>query len=87
MHLITTQLVGPTSASIDPQLLAYVIRSHAEPADQLEHLRVHAEPGRIGLAVFLLAESEADAELATHQLCRRALEGTPLLAQWQLITS
>ncbi len=86
MHLIPIQLVGPASTPIDPQLLAYVIRSHAGPADRVEHLRVHVEPGRIGLALFLLAESEADAELAAHQLCRRALEDTPLLAQWQLVT-
>ncbi|MFE0458541.1 hypothetical protein ACFW1A_04660 [Kitasatospora sp. NPDC058965] len=87
MHLITTQLVGPASTPIDPQLLAYVIRSHAEPADRVEHLRVHVEPGRIGLAVFLLADNEADAEQATRRLCHRALENTPLLAQWHLLAS
>jgi hypothetical protein len=57
--LITLQLTGPETAVPDPASLTGFLASLTEPAEQVEHLRVLCGPGRIDLALFLLAPTAA----------------------------
>ncbi|WP_035841484.1 hypothetical protein [Kitasatospora azatica] len=82
MYLITLRLTGPDTASVDPDCLTALIESLIEPADGVEHLRVLCRPGRIDLAVFVLAGSAGAAGRAAHALCRRVVAEPPL-ADWR----
>ncbi|MER5637889.1 hypothetical protein ABT095_13145 [Kitasatospora sp. NPDC002227] len=84
MHLITLQLSGPAGVLLDPELLAELIDSHSEASDRLEHLRARSAPGRVDLALFLLADDELAADRAARAVCRRAIERTHWLTAWQL---
>ncbi|MFE0459606.1 hypothetical protein ACFW1A_10135 [Kitasatospora sp. NPDC058965] len=86
MYLIVLQLHGPGTDFPDPARLTETLASLTESGDRVEHLRVLCGPGRIDLAVFLLATSARTAEVVARALCLRAL-ALPELLLWQLTTS
>lgn len=84
MHMITMRLVGPSQPPAAQEDLRELLSTHIAPADRIEHLSVRALPGQIDLVLFILAECEAEALLAAHAACLRALRLTPRLVDWHL---
>ncbi|MFE0461014.1 hypothetical protein ACFW1A_17370 [Kitasatospora sp. NPDC058965] len=84
MQMITLHLTGPDFPEPDEAAVTELIQSHAEPADRVEHLRVQGRPGRLDLALFLLADDRSAAEHTARALCLRALRSAPWLADWRL---
>ncbi|MFF2548055.1 hypothetical protein ACFVUY_36590 [Kitasatospora sp. NPDC058063] len=84
LHLTLTRLVGPPALLVAPQWLTGHLWCQARAADRLEHVRVRVTPGRIGVALFLLAAEEADARRSARFICARALETSDELRDWRL---
>ncbi|WP_329391633.1 hypothetical protein OG625_40440 (plasmid) [Streptomyces sp. NBC_01351] len=84
MHMITMQLVGSRGTAGAPENLRELLAAHFDPADRIEHLWVGARPDRIDLVFFVIADCEAEALLAAHAACRRALDRTPRLTAWHM---
>ncbi|MBD0669720.1 hypothetical protein [Streptomyces sp. CBMA156] len=84
LRLTLTQLVGPAAAAVAPQWLTGHLWRQARAGDRLEHVRVRVTPGRIGVALFLLAADEAGARRTARFLCTRALGEAYELRDWRL---
>ncbi|PYC77444.1 hypothetical protein C7C46_18760 [Streptomyces tateyamensis] len=86
MYLITLQLTGPDREVPDHASLTEFFASLTAPTDQVEHLRVLCGPGRIDLALFLLAPNAPTAEVMARVLALRATR-TAHLSRWRLTGS
>jgi hypothetical protein len=84
VYLIALALTGPDTRRPDPDEIVALIQEHAEPVDQVEHVRVRVQPGRIDIAFFLLAREPRFARQAAQVICRRVLVHTVWLTEWRL---
>ncbi|MEU1289952.1 hypothetical protein [Kitasatospora sp. NPDC005856] len=84
LRLAVTRLVGPTASVVAPQWLTGYLWSQARADDRLEHVRVRVAPGRIGVALFVLAAEDTGARLSARSICARALEASDELRDWRL---
>ncbi|MFF0383014.1 hypothetical protein [Streptomyces sp. NPDC004286] len=87
MFIITLRLVGPADAYVEAEEVRALLSTHFEPADQIEHLWVHSQAGRIDVALFVLADGEADALLTSRAAYQRITSHLPNLAPWRLSDS
>ncbi|MDJ0386274.1 hypothetical protein [Streptomyces sp. G-G2] len=85
MFIVTLRLVGPADAYIDPEKFRTLLSTHFEPADQIEHLWARSQAGRIDVAVFVLADGEADALLTSRAAYQRVASHLPILTPWRLL--
>ncbi|MFD8480472.1 hypothetical protein [Kitasatospora sp. NPDC059673] len=84
LRLTLTQLVGPSATVVAPQWLTGHLWCHARAGDRLEHVRVRVAPGRIGVALFLLAAEQSGARQSARSICARALDASDELRDWRL---
>ncbi|MEV7119301.1 hypothetical protein [Kitasatospora griseola] len=84
LRLTLTQLVGPSAVVVAPQWLTGRLWRQALADDRLEHVRVRVAPGRIGVALFLLAAEETAARRSARSICARALDTSDELRDWRL---
>jgi hypothetical protein len=84
LRLTVTQLVGPTALVVAAQWLTGHLWCQARAEDRLEHVRVRVTPGRIGVALFLLAAEDRGARLSARSICARALDASDELRDWHL---
>ncbi|MGW4380588.1 hypothetical protein [Kitasatospora sp. NPDC004531] len=84
LRLTVTRLVGPDTALVAPRWLTGQLWSQSRADDRLEHVRVRVAPGRIGVALFLLAAEDGGARLSARSICARALDASDELRDWRL---
>ncbi|MEV7214534.1 hypothetical protein AB0O31_15745 [Kitasatospora cineracea] len=85
LRLTVTRLVGPAAApEVAPQWLTGHLWGQARAEDRLEHVRVRVTPGRIGVALFLLAAEDRGARRSARSICARALDASDELRDWHL---
>ncbi|MFD6433351.1 hypothetical protein [Streptomyces venezuelae] len=84
MYMITFRLAVPRGEQAAASDVGELLRVHFTPDDRIEHLWAHPTVGNVDLALFLLADNEAEALLVARAACQRALERTPWLARWRL---
>ncbi len=83
LRLTLTHLVGPADAVVAPQWLTEHLWCQARAVDRLEHVRVRVAPGRIGVAMFVLAADEFGAVRSARAVCARALGASGELRGWR----
>ncbi|MFE4856334.1 hypothetical protein [Streptomyces sp. NPDC056670] len=69
---------------VDHHLLGDLLWVVADVGDRLEHVYVQAAPGRLGVVLYLLADSPRSARPVALAICRRALRTSPLLRGWRV---
>ncbi|WP_307711211.1 hypothetical protein [Streptomyces sp. V4I23] len=82
--MITIRLVGSRGTPAAPARLRELLTAHFAPADRIEHLWLRTSAGQIDMVLFILAGSEAEALLAAHAACGRALDRSPQLTAWRM---
>jgi hypothetical protein len=80
--------LSPVPCRIAPATIADVLWVNTYPEDRVEHIRSGAGPGGAGvdIVVFLHADSLLTAGHVAGVLCRRALESSPGLAGWVVVS-
>ncbi|MFE9539285.1 hypothetical protein [Streptomyces sp. NPDC006691] len=82
LHLTASQEAG--HQVVDHHLLGDLLWVVADVGDHLEHVYVQAAPGRLGIVLYLLADSPRSARAVALAICRRALHTSPLLCGWRV---
>ncbi len=81
MYMVKATLRGPPNPALTAALFTDVLWSHAHPDGQIQHIRVHAEPGRITTIIYT-AKPDTKAAL---ELIECALNASPVLVGWVLL--
>ncbi|MDH6132927.1 hypothetical protein P3T37_002313 [Kitasatospora sp. MAA4] len=86
MYLIHAQFAADSGA-VFPEGAEDIARRCARPADRLEHVVLHPDAvGGAVLGLFLLSASLAEAEQTARDLSVRALETSPELLGFRLLS-
>ncbi|MEV5507225.1 hypothetical protein [Streptomyces orinoci] len=87
MYLVHISLCGPMGVKL-PNGVRELVMAHARPEEGVEHVvaHPHAEPHPV-LGLFLRADRLRTAELRAAGVCRRAIERSPELAGWELLSA
>ncbi|MGR4881462.1 hypothetical protein ACIPUC_18925 [Streptomyces sp. LARHCF249] len=87
MFMATATLVAANEAAaakLESAVVTDIVWASAMPDDDLEHVHAKTTSGRIELTFFHRTGSLADALSAAGEICRRALNSSPTLAQWRI---
>ncbi|MCM1971334.1 hypothetical protein [Streptomyces sp. G1] len=87
MFMATATLVAAReadAAKLESAVVTDIVWAAAMPADDLEHVHAKTASGRIELTFFHRTGNLADALTAAGEICRRALNSSPTLAQWRI---
>ncbi|MFI9722422.1 hypothetical protein ACIHFE_22640 [Streptomyces sp. NPDC052396] len=87
MYLVHVGLCGPQVMKL-PDNARELVLAHACPEDGVEHVvaHPHAEPHPV-LGLYLRADRLSTAESRAARVCRRAIERSPELADWELLSA
>ncbi|MCP3758868.1 hypothetical protein [Streptomyces sp. TBY4] len=87
MFMATATLVAAReneAAKLESAVVTDIVWAAAVPADDLEHVHAKTTSGRIELTFFHRTSTLDGALSAAAEICRRALNSSPTLAQWRI---
>ncbi|WP_327678589.1 hypothetical protein [Kitasatospora sp. NBC_00458] len=87
MYLVHIALHRPDGGGGLPADALASLWAAVSPGDHVEHISVHPHraPHPV-VGVYLLTDSLEAAEAGAERFCRRALTGSPDLADWQVLS-
>ncbi|MER5400516.1 hypothetical protein [Streptomyces sp. NPDC002599] len=87
MFMATATLVAAReaeAAKLESAVVTDIVWAAAMPGDDLEHVHAKTTSGRIDLTFFHQTSSPDGALFAAAEICRRALNSSPTLANWRI---
>lgn len=87
MHLaIITLAAHPLTAdrSLDTQVLIDALWAMAQPSDGIEHISAKTGTRHAQIGLYLLADSQANAERRAYAVLERAIASARLLHGWHI---
>ena len=85
--VVRTAFIAPQGVSERPgeQFVMDLIWLSVTPRDRIEHVRVLAGPRGFDVVWFALGDDSEAARLNAKRICQRAIQATPVLADWWVV--